>query len=223
MTMDGKSVDVKPRRRYDSSGRLAAARRSRAQVLAHARGRFLRDGYAATTVAAIATEAGVSVETVYKAFGGKAGLVRAICADALEGEGSTPAEERSDALASSEHDPRAVIRGWAALATEVAPRIVPVLLLVRTAAATDDEMAGLYADLEDTRLQRMTANAGRLARSGLLRPGVDGRHAGEVMWTYSSPELFELLVLRRGWAVAAYGDFIAEAMIAVLLPAPDGQ
>jgi hypothetical protein len=40
-----------------------------------------------------------------------------------------------------------------------------------------------------------------------------------VLWLYSSAELFELLVLTRGWPVARYGDFIAEAMIAALLPA----
>ena len=42
--------------------------------------------------------------------------------------------------------------------------------------------------------------------------------ATDVLWTYSSPELYELLVLRRGWSVERYGRFIADAMIAALLP-----
>jgi hypothetical protein len=39
-----------------------------------------------------------------------------------------------------------------------------------------------------------------------------------VLWTYSSPELYDMLVIRRGWAVERYGQFIADAMIAALLP-----
>jgi AcrR family transcriptional regulator len=52
----------------------------------------------ATTVKAIAQAAGVSAATIYKTYGGKAGLVRALCQHALEREGPIPAEERSNAL-----------------------------------------------------------------------------------------------------------------------------
>lgn len=38
-----------------------------------------------------------------------------------------------------------------------------------------------------------------------------------MLWTYSSPELFELLVLRRRWRPARYGRFVADAVIAALL------
>ncbi len=54
---------VKPRRRYDSSGRQAQARRNQRAILAAAQRQFLQGGYAATTIAAIAAEAGVSVES----------------------------------------------------------------------------------------------------------------------------------------------------------------
>jgi hypothetical protein len=64
----------------------------------------------------------------------------------------------------------------------------------------------------------MTANASNLAASGHLRPDITIDQAGEVMWMYSSPELYELLVLKRGWPSGRYGAFIAEAMIAALLP-----
>ena len=72
------SGDVKTRRRYNSSGRREQARRTRELLMDTAERQFLDAGYAATTVGGIAAEAGVSVETVYKAFGGKSGLVRAI-------------------------------------------------------------------------------------------------------------------------------------------------
>ena len=69
---------VKRPRRYDSSGRQEQARKSREAVLQAAQREFLARGYARTTVATVARKAKVSVETIYKAFGGKPGLVRAL-------------------------------------------------------------------------------------------------------------------------------------------------
>jgi hypothetical protein len=54
-------------------------------------------------------------------------------------------------------------------------------------------------------------------RGGLVRPA-----AGEIMWAYTSPELYELLVLNRRWPPGHYGAFIADALIAALLP-PGGE
>lgn len=207
-----------PKRTYDSAWRQAQARRTREALLDAARHRFLTEGFAATTVAVIASDVGVSVDTIYKAFGGKPGLVRAICAHALAGEGPVPAETRSDALHGSETDPRAIIRGWGALTSEVAPRIVPLLLLIRDAAIADPEMAELQADMDRQRLERMTDNARRLANAGHLRRGLTVEHAGEIMWTYSSPQLYELLVLIRRWPLLDFTAFITDAMIAALLP-----
>ena len=39
------------------------------------------------------------------------------------------------------------------------------------------------------------------------------------MWAYCSPELYGLLVLRRGWTAGRYGQFIAQALADALLPA----
>jgi AcrR family transcriptional regulator len=210
-------TSVKPKRRYDSARRAEQARQTRAAIIDAAQRLFLRDGFAATTTASIAAEAEVAVETIYKAFGSKPGLVRAICDTALAGEGPVAAETRSDELQAREPDPRKIIRGWGKLTVEVAPRISPIMLLARSAAATDPEIAELLTEIETARLSRMTSNARSLANAGHLRPDVTVKQAGEVMWTYSSPELYELLVVKRGWPAERYGVFIAEAMIAALL------
>jgi AcrR family transcriptional regulator len=189
-----------------------------------ARELLLRDGYAATTVADIAEQAGVSPETVYKAFGGKAGLVRAVWAQALEGAGPEAAEERSDRLQASATDGLELIRGWMQLTVEVAPRVASVLLLVRDASAVDPDMARLWAETEDSRLRRMTRNAGALEARGQLRSGVTRREAGEVMWVYTSPDLFDRLVLTRRWSLRRYAGFLERALVTALLPdEPRGQ
>ena len=224
--MEQKEVAVNPprqpsapqTRRYDSNGRRAQAERNRERIVAVARDRFLADGYSTTTVASIAGEAGVSVETVYKAFGGKPGLVRAILAKALEGAGPVPAERRSDHLAATETDPRKIIHGWTRLAMEVAPRGAPVVLLVRDAGVTDPQMAELYEEMEQARLARMTGNARRFAEHGHLRSDVSVEDAAVVMWTYTAPVLYELLVLKRGWTVERFADFTADALTSALLP-----
>jgi AcrR family transcriptional regulator len=216
--MERNRSSVKPKRPYDSTHRREQARQTREAITATARRLFLRHGFASTTVAAIAAETGVSVDTIYKAFSGKPGLVRAICEEALAGEEPIPAETRSDALHEAESDPRQIIRGWGKLTTEVAPRVAPILLLVRVAASADPEMANLQSEMDAQRLERMTHNARNLAAAGYLRDDVTVEMAGAIMWTYSSPELYELLVLTRGWALRRYAAFIVDAMIAALLP-----
>jgi AcrR family transcriptional regulator len=216
--MERKRAPVKSRRTYDSTRRQLQARQNRDAILEVARRRFLADGFAPTTIAAIATESGVSVDTIYKSFGGKPGLVRAICQQALAGEGSVPAETRSDALQAAERDPRVIVHGWGTLTAEVAPRVAPILLLIRDAAIADPEMATLQAEMDRQRLDRMTQNARNLANAGHLREDLTVKQAGEIMWTYSSPQLYELLVLMRRWPLQRYSTFIADAMIGVLLP-----
>ncbi|HWD66193.1 MAG TPA: TetR/AcrR family transcriptional regulator [Solirubrobacteraceae bacterium] len=217
MTMDPGYGKVKAKRSYDASRRRARAERNHARIVESAERLFRRNGYAATTIAAIAGDSGVSVDTIYKSFGGKAGLVRAIRAQALEGEGPVPAEQRSDELHGRESDARAIIEAWGALSAEVAPRVSPILLLIRDAAAIDPEGRSLLEELDADRLRRMTQNARRLHDVGLLRSGVTLAEAADVLWTFSSPELYELIVLRRGWTPERYGTFIAQGMINALL------
>ena len=212
------TAKVKHPRRYDSARRQAAAQQRRAAVVEAANRLFVRDGFAGTTIARIAEDAGVSAETVYKTFGSKIALVRAIRDRALAGEGPVPAERRSNRMQANESDPRKIVRGWGALAMEVAPRVAPVLLLVREAAASDPELARLQEEMDEARLTRMAHNARTLLKGGHLRHGVTLDAATDVLWTYSSPELYELLVIRRRWSVERYGRFIADSMIAALLP-----
>jgi AcrR family transcriptional regulator len=216
--MDRNPIPVNSKRRYDSSRRREQALRTREAVLDVAQRLFLTAGYAATTVASIARAANVSVETIYKGLGGKPGLVRAIWDRGLAGEGPVPAETRSDEMRSTEADPRRVFEAWGTLTAEVAPRVAPILLLIRNAAATDPDMASLLEEVNHARLTRMEHNVRDLHERGDLREEVTFEEARDVLWVYSSPELYELLVSRRGWAVERYGRFVAEGMAAALLP-----
>jgi AcrR family transcriptional regulator len=216
--MEGKTIPVKPGRRYDSSRRQRQALRTREVILDAARDLFLSGGYAGTTILAIAEAADVSVETIYKGFGGKPGLVRAIADKGLEGAGPIPAERRSDEMRTLERDPYKVMQQWGTFTTEVAPTAAPIALLIRTAAGVDPEMGALRDDLDRARLARMELNARQLFERGDFRKEITLERARDVLWAYSSPELYELLVLRQGWPLEIYGRFVADGMIAALLP-----
>ena len=85
------------------------------------------------------------------------------------------------------------------------------------AAASDPEWQECRKTWMPPRLTRMTHNARSLLQGGHLRKGVTLEAAADVLWTYSSPELYELLVIRRGWSAERYGQFIADSMIAALV------
>jgi AcrR family transcriptional regulator len=209
-----------PARRYDASRRQEQARRTRTDVLEAARHQFLEQGYAATTVAAVADEAGVSVETVYKAFGNKAGLLKAVFDVAVVGDDEpVPMLEREFVRRNrAEPDPRRKLRMYGEHLARTAPRAVPVQLLARAAAASDPAAAEVWDQMQAERLTGMTQFARHLHEADHLRPGVSANEARDVLWTYNSAELYDLLVLHRGWSAKRYGRWIADALIAALLP-----
>jgi AcrR family transcriptional regulator len=209
---------VKPKRRYDASGRQAQARRTRQVILDAAQRQFLEGGYAATTIAAIAAEAGVSVETIYKAFGGKPGLVRAIYQRGLVGQQPIPAYQRADEMRERETDPRTIMRNWGTIASEVGSVVSPIARLVRAAAASDPDMAALLKANNDVRERRARHHARFLKQRGYLRQGVTLAQATDILWTCTSDELYDLLVTQRGWSLPRFARFLGDYLIAALLP-----
>ena len=178
----------------------------------------MSEGFAGTTIARIAQDAGVSEEMVYKSFGNKIALVRAIRDQALFGAGPVHAEHRSDKMQASEDDPQVIIRGWSVLAMEVMPRVAPVLLLVREAAASDRELARLQEEMDAARLTRMTHNARTLLEG---RTSATGHYARCRDGCVVGLQLARALRAARPPARMVPGTvrrFIADAMIAALLP-----
>jgi AcrR family transcriptional regulator len=214
------SEPVKARRGYDASMRRARAAERRQLVLRVAEDLFLRDGYAAVTVRALAEATGTSSETIYKTYGGKAGLVTAIQEAALEGSGPVPAPERSDAMSLRERDAATILRNWATLATEVAPRVSPIMLLVRSAAVADQQMATLWQRMGRQRRNRMEHNAARLLATGQLRGDLTLGHVRDVLYAYTAPETYEILVLQGGWTLGEYADYLYRGLQGQLLRQP---
>src|SRR5262249_19290076 len=136
----------------------------------------------------------------------------------LERPEPVPAFQRSDAMRERETDPRAIMRNWGALASEVSSAVSPVMRLVRAAAASDPDMAALLRAGNDTPDERARHHARFLQQHGYLREGVMLAQATDILWTCTSDELYDLLVAQRGWSLPRFARFLADYMIAALLP-----
>lgn len=191
---------------------------NRHRILEAARTRFLRDGYTATTVAQIAADADVSPQTVTKQFANKPGLVRALFDVALTGDDEGGELEARDFIVAihQEPDPLRKLHLYGATLASMLPRTAPIQLLLRDAG--DAELAEVWRAIKAGRLAGMTNLANNLQDGGHLREGVDVDTARDVLWTYSSPELFQLLVTDRGWSTDRYAEFLATGAAAALLP-----
>jgi len=214
------SPPVKSRRSYDASRRQEQARRSRWAMLQAAHRLFLERGYSATTMPAVAAAAGVSVQSVYKAFGNKAALLKGVFDVAMAGDDEPVPMLQRAALGRirDEPDPRHKLRLYGEFVAEVSPRHVPVQLLAKAAAATDPEAASVWQQLQAERLAGLTLFARALHDAGHLRPDVPMEEARDLLWTCNSPETYDLLVLQRGWTPQRYGRWVADTLVAALLP-----
>jgi AcrR family transcriptional regulator len=213
------SRHVNRSRPYDNSGRAAQALATRRRVIAAAHELLLEQGYAATTISQIARRAGVSAETVYKAFGSKAALTKQVYDVALAGDDEpVPMRDRPEIQAMlTEPDPRQKVARYAALARQLGARLGPLLAVLLGARAADPDLDAFARTTADERLVGTAALVGHLAEAGALRPGLDPERARDLLWALISPELYQLLVVERGWPPEDYERWLAGAIADELL------
>ncbi len=210
---------VKGGRAYDSPRRRQQAEATRSDILAAAKRLFEQRGYAATTMAAIANEAGVALKTVYLAFETKSGLLRALWHLLLRGdEGEAPVAERAwYRQMIEERDPERQLRLNARNSRVAKERIGGILEAIRTAAAGDGEAAELWERIESEYHANQRAVVESLRRKGALRPELDLDRAADILWTVNHPGQWQLLVGTRGWSPDEYEQWCADLACAQLL------
>ena len=208
-----------PRRRYDSSRRREQAAGTRRSILAAAQRLFERDGYTATSMAAVAREAGVAVKTVYLAFETKSGLMRAVWHLLLRGdEDAAPVANRAwymEVLA--ERDPVEKLRLNARNAVAVKSRAGALMEAIRTAAPADPEVAELWRRIQSDFHDNQRAVVEGLAETGSLRPELDVDSATDVLWTVNHPSTYWLLVGERGWSAERFCEWLTATFCELLL------
>ena len=208
------------KRSYDASGRRAQARARRLAVVLAARDLFERDGYRATTIAAIAAHAGVSAESVYKGFGTKAALAKAVFDLELAGDDEpVPVAERPAMQAvRDEPDVRRKIAMFVDGLAQRQARSARVTILIRDGRHVDDSLAPVWAKLHDEGLTGMTTLGRHLLETGQLRDGIGLDEVRDVLWNYLAIDHYERLVLSQGWPHERYTRWLTDAITSALCP-----
>jgi AcrR family transcriptional regulator len=183
---------------------------------------FLERGYAATSIDAIAQEAAVSPATVYKVFGNKVAVVKAVGDAAAAGDhAAKPSADREWAQAAfADPDPgralEAIVRGGVA----ILQRVAPVIEMVTAAAHAEPELVSLVEGGDRGRRQSFRFFVSRLHERGQLRPGLTVEDATDALYALQSPETYLALVRRRGWTVEHLIEWLIDQLGHAILPAP---
>ncbi|HEY2267947.1 MAG TPA: helix-turn-helix domain-containing protein [Streptosporangiaceae bacterium] len=191
-----------------------ALRQDTRDRLLHAAGEeFAVHGYAGTTVTRLAAAAGVSVQTLYLAWGSKRALLRGYLEDALSGGIGSPedAARRFAGLA-----PRERLAELAALVAEIAERAATGWSLYRDAAAVDPEIAADWNELQLLRHRLIARVLGDIPVRALTE-GLTMRSAADTAWVIASPESYDLLVRRRGYQLGEFRDWMNQNLVAAIL------
>jgi AcrR family transcriptional regulator len=195
------------KRRYYSPKRERQAQQTREQIVEAARRLFASDGFAKTTVEAIAREARVSVQTVYASVGSKRGIVLALL-DRMEVEGGN--EELRRELESSK-DPRRQLRAIVRFNRQLFERGQDVLKVVMVARADPD--VGAFGREGEVRRREGQAHWVRVwAEAGVLRPNLDEGEAADILWALTGPELYWLFVVDCGWSGSRFEMWLFETL-----------
>jgi AcrR family transcriptional regulator len=210
------------RRHYYAPRRQAAAEQTRRTILRVARQLFVERGYAATTMAAIATMAEVSHETVYAAFGPKPALFRYLVEIALSGtEEPVPALERDIVRqVRAEPDPSRILDLFAHTVRLLHERLAPLFAVLKDGAQTDADLKAFADELSERRVGHMRAFVADLAAKGGLRPEVSIALAADVIWVMNSPEFYLLCVRERGWAPEFFERWLADTWKRLFIASP---
>jgi TetR/AcrR family transcriptional regulator, regulator of autoinduction and epiphytic fitness len=214
-----------PTRRYRSPRRAQQARRTRARITAAAARRFLAHGYAATTMRAVATDAGVALPTVELAFGTKSRLLKAVIDTAIAGDDEpVPMLAREwAAQAQATAQPADFVAVFAQALVDSAQRAAGLTLAALEAARVDEDIAAIGAQLITQRQTMATWLVDGLIRRSPLRDGVDRAAAIDTVWALMDPALFCRLTHDRHWGAARFQRWFTDSTLRLLLPGDHQQ
>lgn len=209
------------KRKYDSSRRQARAQESQDRIVGAAKELFIEKGYSGTTIQSISDKAGVAAETIYSTFGNKQAILSRVVGLSAAGSGDdnpVPALVRASIQeVQSERNQKRQIQLFAKRIRMIMSDAAPLVEVMRTAAKTETEIDSLLRKYLDGRFQGMGFFIDCLLANGPLRNHVNKLSAVETVWTLTSAEIYNLLVVDREWSNEEYEDWLSETLVRLLL------
>lgn len=209
-----------PKRKYDSSMRQARATESHAQIIETARELFIESGYSGVSIESIARKAKSSPETIYSVFKNKRSLL-AHTMDLAAGAGDSPIPVMLRSYVqevTAERDQHKQIQMFSGRMQMFFSHIAPLVKVLREAAKIEPEIKKLLDKYLDDRYQGMGFFIDCLLANGPLRNRLDKLSATETLWALASAEIYNLLVIDRGWSGEEYEIWLTETLTRLLLP-----
>jgi len=210
------------KRSYDATRRRERAEsereETRAKVVVAATRLFVEKGYTATTVGEIAKEAGVALQSVYKAGGSKAELLHHVVDVAVAGDTDDVLVQDRTPFAAfmAETDPETKVRMFAGMICDIQERLAPLQRVAREAAAVDEAAATHWRDAHLRRLQTFEFGLKTLPEDRLRR---SPEETAATVWAIGSTEVYTLMTTIRGYSETAVRRWLADTLVdTVLLP-----
>jgi AcrR family transcriptional regulator len=208
-----RALPAKRQRTYKSATRERQAAETRQRIV-KAACRLLRTaGFSGMTIEAVARRAQVSVPTVYAIFKSKTGILTALLDQSMFGSSYDQVVRQ----AQNETDPEARLRRSAAVAREIRSAQSAMFDLLRGAGVIAPELAKLQRDRENLRYDRVEDVITFLQKSERLRPGLSHRRARDILWMLTGGDVYRMLVRERRWSPHKYQQWLADALVELLL------
>lgn len=197
------------KRSYDSPKRRRQAGETYRRLAASARRLFAEQGYAATTIEAIARDAGVAAQTFYATYGSKRRVLFALLEE-LEREADLAALGRD--LAASSSDPRRQLRHVVDFNVRLFDGAGDVIETIRAAGSADSDLVSLWREGEERRREGQAPIVRAWAEAGVLGQGLPEGEAADILWALTGSDTFRLFVTERGWPVDRYADWLGTTL-----------
>ena len=199
------------KRRYDTSRRRAAADATRERICAAAERLFVRDGYARTSIRAVARDARVAEATVYLTFSTKSALLNATI---LRATGVGEGEPLSAIIAAPPPDMLSRLANAHAAAMSRSARLIA---LGESAVLMDADLRPLRDRAHANLRAAYAAIAHRLADARLLKPEVTVADAADTLYAICNETTYLRLTQDGALDPERYATWLTTTLEASLL------
>ncbi|HCK66411.1 MAG TPA: hypothetical protein DHW49_09100 [Anaerolineae bacterium] len=209
------------KRKYDSSRRKAQALETHQQILVSAENLFINKGYSGTSIEAIAQKASVAPETIYATFKNKKTILSKLIKTSILGDDDNPVpvmlREQIREVAQETNQKRQ-IQMFAKRIHLLMSHVAQLLEVMKSASKTESEIKRLSKKYIDGRFQGMGFFIDCVMANGNLRKNLDKLTATETVWLLTSAEVYNLLIVERGWSGEEYETWLSQTLTDFLLP-----
>ena len=196
------------KRAYNSTRRRDSAAANRTRIASEARALFVRDGFGATTMEAIAAAAGVALPTVYAIYGSKRAILIELL-DQMERDADWAGQR---AMTGSTGNARADLRAIVDFNVRFFTAGSDIVRAVRSAGQADAEFDELRHEGERRRRAWLEPIVRSWAATNAIADGVTEPEALDIVFTFIGDELYRSFVTDAGWAVERYRSWLYAAL-----------